>query len=108
MLCCLILATLVTVTDGAELELQLVDKTPQRYQLKARASEIDPRVKPHPEIEFVFHRDGKPQDFQNAAVDTRVAPHGKLVIWLMGNSPPLFERLSSYGLHAIQVHYAIG
>ncbi|HEY1082332.1 MAG TPA: hypothetical protein VGE29_08730, partial [Prosthecobacter sp.] len=26
--------------------------------------------------------------------------------WLMGYSGPLFERLNSYGLHAIQVHYA--
>ena len=26
----------------------------------------------------------------------------------MGYSPPLFERLSGYGLHAIQVHYANG
>jgi hypothetical protein len=41
-------------------------------------------------------------------VDTRVAPRGKLVIWLMGYNPALFERLSSYGLHAIQVHYANG
>jgi hypothetical protein len=41
-------------------------------------------------------------------VDTRVAPQGKLVIWLMGHSPPLFERVSGYGLHAIQVHYANG
>ena len=103
-----ILATLPSVTNGVAPELQFHDKQPQRDQLKARASEIDPRAKPHPEIVFVFHRDGKPQDFQNAAVDTRVAPHGKLVIWLMGNSPPLFERLSSYGLHAIQVHYANG
>jgi hypothetical protein len=41
-------------------------------------------------------------------VDTRVAPQGKLVIWLMGYNSALFERLSSYGLHAIQVHYANG
>ncbi len=89
-------------------DLQFEDKTPQRYNLKARASEIDPATKPHPEIEFLFEKDGKPQDFQNAAVDTRVDPQGKLVIWLMGNSPPLFDRLSSYGMHAIQVHYANG
>ena len=41
-------------------------------------------------------------------MDTRVKPQGKLVIWLMGYSPPLFERVNSYGLHAIQVHYANG
>ncbi|MEZ0275075.1 MAG: hypothetical protein ACAH88_09230, partial [Roseimicrobium sp.] len=33
---------------------------------------------------------------------------GKLVIWLMGYNAPLFERVSGYGLHAIQVHYANG
>jgi len=37
-----------------------------------------------------------------------VKPQGKLVIWLMGHSKPLFERVNSYGLHAIQVHYANG
>ncbi len=105
---CLILATLATVTDAAEPELKFKDKTPQKYELKARASQIDPQTKPHPEIAFVFEKDGKPQDLQNAVVDTRVAPQGKLVIWLMGHSPPLFERVSGYGLHAIQVHYANG
>ena len=45
---------------------------------------------------------------ENASVDTRVKPRGKLVIWLMGHSPALFERINSYGLHAIQVHYANG
>lgn len=79
---------------------------PQRHQLTARASELDPLAKPHPEIDFIFEKDGKPQDGQNAAVDTRVTSQGKLVIWLMGHSDALFERLNSYGLHAIQVHYA--
>jgi hypothetical protein len=80
--------------------------TPQRYTLKARASELDPQAKAHPEIDFIFEKDGKPQDLQNASVDTRVASQGKLVIWLMGHSDALFERVNSYGLHAIQVHYA--
>lgn len=72
-----------------------------------RASEIDPRAKEHPEIDFVFtDKKGKPQDLQHASVDTSVKLQGKLVIWLMGHSGPLFERLNSYGLHAIQVHYA--
>lgn len=84
------------------------DATPKRYDLTARASQIDPRAKAHPEINFVFEKAGKPQDVQNACVDTRVKPQGKLVIWLMGNSQPLFERLSGYGLHAIRVHYANG
>ncbi len=75
--------------------------------ISKRASEIDPRAKEHPEIDFVFtDKKGKPQDMQNASVDVIVKPQGKLVIWLMGHSAPLFERLNSYGLHAIQVHYA--
>lgn len=84
------------------------DPLPRRYDLTARASVLDSRTKPHPEIGFVFEKDGKPTDTQHAAVDTRVAPLGQLVIWLMGYSAPLFERLTSYGLHAIQVHYANG
>jgi len=84
------------------------DPKPQRYELKARASVIDPNAKEHPEIEFVFEKKGKPSDEEHAMVDTSVAPQGKLVVWLMGYSAPLFERVSSYGLHAIQVHYANG
>ena len=57
---------------------------------------------------FVFEKDGKPADFENASVDTRVKSQGRLVIWLMGHSGPLFDRLAGYGLHAIQVHYANG
>ena len=84
------------------------DVPAKRYELSARASVIDARAKEHPEISFVFEKDGKPQDVQHATVDTRVAPQGKLVIWLMGYNPQLFERVNSYGLHAIQVHYANG
>ncbi|MEZ6090181.1 MAG: hypothetical protein R3C05_19570 [Pirellulaceae bacterium] len=75
--------------------------------MTARASELDRRVKAHPEIDFLIDtKDGKPADMQQASVDTRVAPRGKLVIWLMGHNEPLFQRLNSYGLHAIRVHYA--
>jgi hypothetical protein len=84
------------------------DPNPQRYTFTARASQIDPRAKPHPEIGFLFEKDGKPQDVEHAWVDTRVAPRGRLVIWLMGYGEPLFQRLTGYGLHAIQVHYANG
>lgn len=84
------------------------DPNPQAYRLKARASKIDPRAKEHPEIDFVFEKKGKPADEENGWVDTRVKPQGKLVIWLMGHGGGLFERLNSYGLHAIQVHYANG
>jgi hypothetical protein len=72
----------------------------------ARASELDDRARPHPEIDFVFDKDGKPEDLEHAAVDTRVAPQGKLVVWLMAHNGPLFERLASYGLHVVQPHYA--
>lgn len=82
------------------------DPQPQRYKLAARASELDPRAKEHPEIDFVFEKGGKPQDVENASVDTRVAPQGKLMIWLMGHSDLLAERVNSYGIHAIQVSYA--
>jgi hypothetical protein len=81
---------------------------PGRFQLSARASEIDPRAREHPAINFVFEKDGKPADIQHASVDTRVAPKGRLVVWLMGYNDALFERLNNYGLHAIQVHYANG
>src|SRR5687768_158405 len=84
------------------------DPKPQRYELSARASQIDPRAKEHAEIDFVFEKQGKTSDAQRAVVDTRVAPRGKLVIWLMGYNAPLIERVSGYGLHAIQVHYANG
>jgi hypothetical protein len=89
---------------AADAPLVFKDTKPQRYELTARASTIDPRAKPHPEIDFVFEKGGKPADVENASVDTRVAPQGKLVIWLMGHSAGLFERVNSYGLHAIRVH----
>lgn len=84
------------------------DKQPQLYKFQERASVIDPRVRAHPEIDFFLEKDGKPADLQHAAVDTRVAPQGKLVIWLMAYNGELFDRTSSYGLHSIQVHYANG
>ena len=83
------------------------DPAPQHYRLTARASVIDARVRAHPEIGFLLETAaGKPADMQHAAVDTRVAPRGQLVIWLMGHNQQLFDRINSYGLHAIQVHYA--
>ena len=78
-----------------------------RVHLTQRASAIDPRAREYPEIDFVFKdKAGKAQDLQHAVVDLRVESRGRLVIWLMGYSAPLFERLGDYGLHAIQVHYA--
>ncbi|MEZ6055204.1 MAG: hypothetical protein R3C01_00740 [Planctomycetaceae bacterium] len=85
------------------------DRDAKRYDLTKRASEIDKRAKEHPELGFVFaDGKGKVTDLQHAVVDTRVAPRGQLVIWLMGHNQGLFERISSYGLHGIQVHYANG
>ena len=94
------------VVAGKRPTWKYADPRPRRYTLSARASTIDSRAREHPEIDFVFTAGGKVQDLQQATVDTRVAPRGKLVIWLMRHNPGLFERLSSYGLHAIQVHYA--
>jgi hypothetical protein len=102
------LAFIGGVAAAAEAPLVFSDPKPQRYELTARASALDPRAKPHPEIDFVFEKGGKPADIENACVDTRVKPQGKLVIWLMGHSAQLFERVNSYGLHAIRVHYANG
>jgi len=84
------------------------DPAPKRYELSARASKIDPLAKEYPAIGFVFGSAEKPEDLQHACVDTRVASTGKLVIWLMGPNKELFDRVSSYGQHAIQVHYARG
>ncbi len=98
----------LAVLQAAEPTLTFNDPHPQRYDLTARASQIDPRAQEHPDIDFVFEKKDKPSDVEHASVDTRVAPRGKLVIWLMGYSAPLFERVSGYGMHAIQVHYANG
>lgn len=93
---------------GFDIPLVFRDPSPQRYEFTARASEVDPRARPHPEIDFIFEKNGKPVDTQNASVDTRVPPRGRLVIWLMGHNQGLFERVNSYGMHAIRVHYANG
>ncbi len=83
------------------------DSKSQHYKLTARASEIDLRVKSHPEIGFLVEtNDGNPADVQHAAVDTRVASRGKLVIWLMAHNEQLFDRINSYGIHVIRPHYA--
>ena len=83
------------------------DPQPKRYQLKARASKIDPRCKSHPKIGFLLEdAKGKPADTQQACVDTRVAPRGELVIWLMAPNDKLFKELNAMGYHVIQPHYA--
>ena len=97
---------LAAVAFAAEAAPKFADPKPQVYHLTARASEIDPRCKAHPEVGFLLEKDGKPQDVQHADVDTRVAPRGQLVVWLMGYSQPLADKVNGYGLHHIQVAYA--
>jgi hypothetical protein len=104
----LLLLMPLPMLHAADAPLLFADPHPQRYELTARASKIDPRARAHPEVDFVFEKGGKPADPEHASVDTRVKPQGKLVIWLMGYSTALFERVNGYGLHAIQVHYANG
>ncbi len=99
--------TSLSVSPAAESRrLVFHDPKPQHYRLSARASKLDSRAREYPKIDFVFAKGGKPQDLEHASVDTRVKPRGKLVIWLMGHNERLFDRLNSYGLHAIQPHYA--
>ena len=102
----LLLSSRGFVSIAADSTLQFNDPSPKTYKLKARASQIDPRCKEYPNIDFVFEKGGKAQDWENASVDTRVKPRGKLVIWLMSHNERLFERINSYGIHAIQPHYA--
>lgn len=79
----------------------------QRFVLEARASELDPRCRAHPEIGFLLEeKDGRPVDRQQARVDTRVPLRGELVIWLMAPNEELFEELNRLGLHVIRPHYA--
>jgi hypothetical protein len=100
-------STCQLLSPVAVAQVQFDDPNPQQYNLTARASIIDPRVKAHPEINFLIDAaPGKPADMQQASVDTRVKPQGKLVIWLMGHNQQLFDRVNSYGLHALRVHYA--
>jgi hypothetical protein len=101
-----LLLALAAYAAPAEPALKFTDPKPQAYSLTLRASEIDPRCKSHPEVGFVLEAAGKPADTEHANVDTRVAPRGQLVIWLMGHSQPLADKVNSYGLHYIQVAYA--
>jgi hypothetical protein len=71
----LLLSLFLVGSVEAQSKLTFRDPKPQHYKLTARASEIDPRVKAHPEIGFLIEtKNGKPADIQQAAVDTRVAP----------------------------------
>lgn len=99
---------MITLGTGTAFSAEPQAPSGKRFDLTARASKIDPTAREHPEISFTFGTDAKPQDLEHACVDTRVPDQGKLVIWLMGHNQELFEHVSGYGLHAIQVHYANG
>ncbi|MGY8653982.1 MAG: BPSS1187 family protein [Verrucomicrobiia bacterium] len=98
----------VSSVEAAESAPPLIfkDAQPKMHRLSARASQLNSRAREYPKIGFIFGTDKKPQDLQRASVDTRVKPRGKLVIWLMSHNGRLFDRLNSYGIHAIQPHYA--
>ncbi len=66
-------AQVSTVQSEGSKKISLNDPKPQHYKLTARASDIDARVKAHPEIGFLIESKGKPADIQHASVDTRVA-----------------------------------
>ena len=87
---------------------EFADPNPQRYTFQVRASDLDSRVKDYPDINFVRGTQEKPADLEYASVDTRVAPNGKLMIWLMGHNSGLFERVNEAGIHSIGVSYARG
>ena len=92
---------------GQQVARFLEPRLPRRFEFSVRASEIDSRAKDHEEIGFVFaDTNGKPQDLQDAVVDTRVPSRGRPVIWLMGHNQGLFERIGAYGLHGIHPYYA--
>ena len=90
------------------LTLPSLAQTPSiRHAFSVRASKINPGAKEHPGIHYTFtDKQGKIADLQHAAVDMRVKARGQLVIWLMSHNKQLFESITSYGLHAIQPHYA--
>jgi len=74
----------------------------------ARASQIDARVKAYPEIDFLLARDGKPVDVGHACVSSQSPRKNRLVVWMMGHSPELFQWLADDGFHVLRVHYANG
>ena len=105
-LACLSLGFVASYVDAAPVKFN--DPKPQAYHLTVRASEVDPAAKSYPELDFNLESKGKPADTQTADVDTRVAPRGQLVVWLMGHNPVLAEKVNGYGYHHISVAYARG
>jgi len=58
-LCSVLLVMFIASNAAAQPAPAFDDPSPQRYVLQARASRLDPRAQPHPEINFVFEKDGK-------------------------------------------------
>jgi len=106
-LAALVLASLTTGLR-AEPAPKFDDPKPQAYHLTVRASEVDPAAKSYPDIGFNLDGKGKPADVETADVDTRVAPRGQLVVWLMGHNQLIADRANGYGYHHVSVHYARG
>ena len=105
----LLFSTLCAIAGDYKSPFEFKDPEPKNYKLNARASELDPDCKEHPEINFGFtNKKGRESDGQWAVVDTRVAPRGKLVIWMMGGGGNLPEFTSSYGMHSMGISYARG
>lgn len=77
-------------------------------EFTARASQIDPRTRAYPEIDFLLEKDGKAADLQHACRRAGATTKGKLVVWFMGHSPELFHFLADEGFHVLRVHYANG
>ena len=86
--------------------LEYDDPAPALHKHTLRASDLDRRARAYPDIGFYLEKDGKPADQQQAWVDTRVPSRGKLVVWLMAPNGNLFDRITSYGMHVVQPHYA--
>ena len=105
-LACLFLG--LVASFAADAPVKFNDPKPQAYHLTVRASEVDPAAKSYPELDFNLESKGKPADMETADVDTRVAPRGQLVVWLMGHNPVLAEKVNGYGYHHISVAYARG
>lgn len=79
-----------------------------RLKATVRASEINPQAREYADIGYVFGSKKKPQDTQVGTVNPAVKSRGQLVIWLMGYNDALAERVTGYGYHFVQPHYARG
>jgi hypothetical protein len=109
---CIAIAGWMVMVCAVDIPLRLAAQEPTtgvvRRTWTARASDIDPRVRAYPDIDFLLEKDGKPQDLGHARANRGVPSKGRLVVWMMGYNPDLFEFLSEDGFHVLRVHYANG